>query len=267
MPVRKDIKNWLLIKKAQSRGRPQQQYQMNYGRPNYAAMGQHKLEGGNYDSAIAAGLAGTAVGGVHQYQQVGAERKKIKAIADKGKKHVLSRVKGYKSKMNKAEQIKAKNDPAFAKRWAARQKKKISPKRAKQLKNVASTAVRRTGRSFMKHVPKSLGVAGVTAGGVMLAKHLWDRSRSGRYGRVKTAGDIMRTAFMFKIAAFDSQKNLQLKTRITPFRNDMKAKLKPPFKIEAPAVNTVRTGKASTGKIEGLPMVSPGQAKSGTSGI
>lgn len=64
------------------------------------------------------------------------------------------------------------------------------------------------------------------------------------------ASDIIRRSIMEKLAAFKIQTDPKLKTRISPFRKDITAKAKVPYKIEAPSITPPSKGKTDEGHIQ-----------------
>ena len=269
--IEKGNKNWLLVgkgmkKKAQTT--QNSQFQQYMPRQNYAALGQHKLEGGNYDSFQEGAVAGTAGTGYMARASRKPREKLRKAKQKKQQYQALSSKHKERSKPKKIttmERAVAKSNPKSqtAKRVAEKSKHNVKvPKSPGDVKRHAAKgkALARRGRrevwklrgeaakSLLKKTPKALLAAGLTAGAVKALKSLW---RSSSNKREKTAGDIMLMSMKAKLAAFKSNTDPSMRVGVSPFKKQITSKLKPPFRIEAPAVNTIRTGKSSTGNIQG----------------
>jgi hypothetical protein len=219
--IRRDDKKWIIVGKGMKKeAQPRQQFA--YQRPNYAAIGEQKLKGGNYDAATAAGL-GVLVGTGHAVKETAKDTAGVRRVHGKAKARATYAEAG--AALGKTKPSTAKHRKSIAKR-------------------VGKTKIKEIGKSMLKHAPRALAAAGVTAAGLYGAKKLW-----GRASRAKTAGDIMQLAFMMKVSSFKTNTDPRLKVGVSPFKKSVTTKLKAPFKIQAPAVNVLSTGKSSEGPI------------------
>lgn len=227
--IRRDDKRWIIVSRnmsKQAQGYPQMQY--IYQRPNYAAIGEERLKGGDYNTATAAGL-GSVVGVGDMARNVAKDTQKIRNVHRK---------------------TKALTDIAKAERTLGRGSEQALRNRKRIASEVAKSKYKEIGKSMLKHAPRALAAAGITAAGLYGAKKLWDKAKSSR-SRIKTAGDIVRLALLCKLAAFEMNTDPKLKVGVSPFKRSVTSKLKAPFKIQAPAVNVLPTGKSSEGEIVG----------------
>jgi hypothetical protein len=61
--------------------------------------------------------------------------------------------------------------------------------------------------------------------------------------------DIVRASFLEKLSEFKTNTDPNLKTRVAPFRKDLVAQTKAPFKIKAPDITDLSKGKSDEGDI------------------